>query len=176
MSFEPQADTPVPTTPHSPERWALLLPHRARLVRLATRKLGDPADAEDCVHESLLRTLAFAGLDDRRVGPFLTTVTARLCADRHRARARARALAHRFWDGDRHEGPEDRVCDQLAGAWLQDQLEQLPVRERDVLRARADGLSTAEAALSLGITRKAAESAFTRARAKLLSQAAPQAA
>lgn len=172
MSIDLQTEFGRASSPHSPERWALLMPHRARLVKLATSKLGDPNEAEDCVHEALLRTLAFAGLDDQRAGQFLTTVTVRLCVDRHRANARARTLAHRLWDGGHDDGPEDRICDQLAGAWLQDRLTQLSDREREVIQQRADGLSTPEAAARLGITRKAAESAFTRARAKMLSHAA----
>lgn len=172
MSTDLQTEFRVASTPHSPERWALLMPHRARLVKLATSKLGDPNDAEDCVHEALLRTLAFSGLDDQRAGRFLTTVTVRLCVDHHRAKTRTRTLVHRLWDGGHAEGPEDRICDQLAGAWLRDRLLQLSDREREVMQTRADGLSTPEAAARLGISRKAAESAFTRARAKMASHAA----
>ena len=159
------------TEPGSSGRWMLLIPHRARLVRLATRKLGSVAEAEDCVHEAMLRTCQFAGLDDERVGSFLSTVVARICVDRHRAGKRAQAAWARLSE-PRQEGPEDSVCERLAGAWLMGLLDDFPARERWVLAARAEGLSTREAARRLGISQKAAESAFTRARAKMLAHAA----
>lgn len=158
------------TRPHSPERWALLLPHRDRLVRVATGKLGDPTEAEDCVHESLIRALAFTDLESERVGAFLTTVVSRLCVDRHRANARARRTAPRLWAGG-HAGFEDSVCDRVVGARLHSRLDELPPRERDVLQSRADGWSVRETAERLQISLKAAESAFTRGRAKMLALA-----
>lgn len=161
----------VTTTPGSPERWALVLPHRIRLIKIASARLSDPVEAEDCVHEALLRTLQFPRLDEDRVAAFLTAVAVRLCADRHRMLARARRAVPRLWDGGFQEGPEERLCDQMAGSWLFGLVDRLPSQERAVMFARADGLSTREAARRLGISQKAAESAFTRARAKLLAQA-----
>lgn len=163
-------DVAEPEAPRAPDRcrrWALMMPHRQRLVRLATAQLGNAHDAEDCVHEAMLRTVLFEALDEDRISAFLTTVVVRLCVDRHRAAARARTALPRLWEGGRQESPEDEVCDQLSGAWLLRALGDLPARERSVMRARADGLSTTEAAQRLGITQKAAESAFTRARAKI---------
>lgn len=173
MNQEPQ---PLPgltsmagtvTRPHSPERWALLVPHRDRLIRIARGKLADGHEAEDCVHDSLIRALGFADLDSDRVGAFLTTVVVRLCADRHRAHARARRSAPRLWVGG-HDEFEEGVCDRVLGARLHARLSDLSPRERDVLRARADGYSVRETAERLQISVKAAESAFTRGRAKML--------
>nr|MDT0664477.1 sigma factor [Micromonospora sp. DSM 115978] len=45
--------------PNSQLRWSLLVPHRERLVRIARRRLPSLADAEDCVHEALVRAAAF---------------------------------------------------------------------------------------------------------------------
>lgn len=160
------------TARRSVERWALLVPHRERLVRLASARLGDVHEAQDCVHEAMLRALDFDGLDENRVAAFLSTVTIRLCVDRHRACARDRRIIHRLWEPGCEEGPEERICDRLLGAWLLGLIVALPTRERSVLQARADGLSTSEAARELGITPKAAESAFTRARTKMLVHAA----
>lgn len=160
------------TLPGSTGRWMLLLPHRSRLVRLAAARLGSASEAEDCVHEAMLRTCQFPNLDEERVGSFLSTVVVRLCVDRHRAVTRARMAWSRVGDPVDDEGPEDLVCDRLAGAWLMERLGSLSGRERGVLTARAGGLSTREAAGWMGISEKAAESAFTRARAKLLVQAA----
>lgn len=164
------AGAPVATRPQSPERWALLVPHRERLVRLAIGKLGDVHEAEDCVHESLIRALGFTGLESERVGAFLTSVVVRLCVDRHRAHARTRRMAPRLWlSGD--AAFEDTVCDRIVGARLHARLAELPPRERDVLRARAAGYSVRETAEDLKISLKAAESAFTRGRAKMLALA-----
>ena len=171
MNRQPEQDRGrVSTSPHSPERWALLVPHRARLIRIATSRLGDSDEAEDCVHESLIRALSFDGLESARVGAFLTTVVLRLCADRHRALARARRTAPRLWSaGD--AAFEDSVCDRVLGARLHARLAELSPREREVLRGRADGFSVRETAERLKISVKAAESAFTRGRAKMLALA-----
>jgi RNA polymerase sigma-70 factor (ECF subfamily) len=155
----------------TPERWELLGPHRDRLIRLAASRFN-AHEAEDVAHEALLRAYAFENLDDERVGSFLTSVTLRLCVDWHRASTRARRAYGRLRADAHHEGPEERVCDKLAGGWLMRLLDGLPARERSVLLARAGGLSTSETAMQLGITHKAAESAFTRGRAKLLVHAA----
>lgn len=171
MNVTSQPTVMTTSAPGSPERWALLLPHRPRLVTLGGTRLGDPLEAEDCAHEAMLRTLHFPRLDEARVGQFLTAVLVRLCVDRHRAQARNRRLASRLWDGGYHDGPEDRVCDRMAGSWLFGLLDRLPLQERAVLSARADGLSTRDAAQRLGISQKAAESAFTRGRAKMLAYA-----
>ena len=58
---------------------------RARLLRLATRVLGDHGEAEDVVQQAWLRLhAADDGIDS--VPAWLTTVTTRLCLDRLRAR------------------------------------------------------------------------------------------
>lgn len=170
MSGQRDGDEAATTSPHSEERWAVLLPHRERLVRVATGKLGDPSEAEDCVHESLIRALGFSGLESERAGAFLTTVVTRLCVDRHRADARARRTAPRLWT-EAHSSFEDAVCDRVLGARLHSRLAELSPRERDVLRTRADGYSVRETAERLQISLKAAESAFTRGRAKMLALA-----
>jgi RNA polymerase sigma-70 factor (ECF subfamily) len=62
------------------------------------------------------------------------------------------------------------VCDRAEAAWVSERLEtSLWQRERNVLRARADGLSTRQAAERLNISGKSAEAASTRARAWMRS-------
>ena len=58
---------------------------RARLVRLATRVLGDAGEAEDVVQQAWLR-LRRTEEPIANLGGWLTTVTTRLCLDRLRAR------------------------------------------------------------------------------------------
>src|SRR2546421_5888000 len=63
--------------------------HAGRTPRTACRE-----DAEDAVHEALVRAVDAAHLSDEHLGAWLTTVTVRLCIDAHRRREReARAWA-----------------------------------------------------------------------------------
>jgi len=62
--------------------------HRARLGAIACRMLGSSAEAEDVIQEVWLR-ISGHGVDDvRNLDGWLTTVTARICLDHLRARAR----------------------------------------------------------------------------------------
>ncbi|WP_159056205.1 RNA polymerase sigma factor [Streptomyces sp. DSM 15324] len=155
-------------------RWALVLAERERLLRLAKGRLGRSADAEDCVQEAMIRAVTFEALDESRVAALLTTITLRLCVDHQRGTQRDRRLAdraHLLHRNDPGTGSEveHRTCERAAGAWLLTQVPALGRREREVLLARARGLSTAETATALRITYKSAESAFTRARSRMRS-------
>ncbi len=59
---------------------------RPRLLRIATRVLRDPAEAEDVVQQAWLR-LHGTTADIANLSGWLTTVTTRLCLDRLRARS-----------------------------------------------------------------------------------------
>lgn len=162
----PAGVRPAETPPA--RRWELLLPHQERLRRLARIRLADPQDAEDCVQEAMLRAALHRDLDEDRVGPFLTSVTVRLCVDVYRHRERSRRLLHQqFSATEPVPGPEETVCAAAEGTWLLQQVQRLAGRERDIVLARIEGTSTREAAGHLGISVKAAEGAFTRARARL---------
>ncbi len=141
--------------------------HRERLQRLVRARLAEPCDVEDLVHEALLRAVCFADLDEARVGALLTTTALRLCADTYRTRSRQRRLLGRIAAATPVPGPEEIVCERQLGRWLMEHVQQLPSRERQVLLARASGLSTTEAASRFQISAKAAEGAFTRGRARL---------
>ncbi len=114
-----------------------------------------------------MRTVCFAGLDETRVGAFLTTTALRLCADHYRGWERRRRLHLRTATVTAPPSPEEIACDRELGGRMLRHLPQLPERERAVLLARANGMSPAETAAALGISMKAAESAFTRGRARL---------
>lgn len=156
------------SSPYLPSgRWALVLEHRERLHRLVRTRLPEPSDVEDVVQEALIRAVCFADLDEARVGALLTTTALRLCADTYRTRARQQRMLCRIVVTTAPPGPEEIVCDHQLGQWLMRRLEHLPDRERQVLLARASGLSTTEAASRFQISTKAAEGAFTRGRARL---------
>lgn len=164
-------DPPAPVTPGAAvadqRRWELLLPHIERLRRLVRSRLGSHADVDDCVQEALLRAASFARLDESRLGPFLTATALRLCVDRHRERGRQLRLQHRVAFPETVPTPEETVCEHQLGRWLLAQAQQLPDRERQVMLARASGMSTVEAAERYNMSVKAAESAFTRGRHRL---------
>ena len=151
------------------KRWALIVEHRTRLVRLA-QSLGLPrADAEDCAHDAMLRVVKLDDLDERTLSGLLTTVTKRSAVDQHRARAhQARAWMRHAGRRELEAAPDERVCDVAQADHARQLLPGLPERERAVLLLRADGKSTVEAARTMGVTAKSAESALTRARARLV--------
>jgi RNA polymerase sigma factor (sigma-70 family) len=144
-------------------RWSAVWAHRDDLLRIARRRTLSEGDAEDCVSEAMLRAVEHATFDVSRAGPFLTSVTVRICADLHRDRGRAARAAAVHAGDDRLGGsPETLVCDRAEAAWLaQLAAAALSPRERAVLRARADGVDPA------GLTAKAAGAALARARSKL---------
>ncbi|MFG2361323.1 RNA polymerase sigma factor [Streptomyces mirabilis] len=147
--------------------WGVIASHRERLMRLVRRRLPNAQDAEDCVQEAMLRAAAHGNLDQDRIGPFLTSVALRLCVDHYRELERRRRLLRRAADVGGPELPDEGVCDQDFGRWLLGQVHLLRGRERQVVLARAHGISTLEFARMHQISVKAAEGAFTRGRARL---------
>lgn len=70
--------------------------HRPRLRAVAYRMLGSLSDADDAVQDSWVR-VSRAGADEvENLGAWLTTVVARVCLNKLRARATRREQA---WDG-----------------------------------------------------------------------------
>jgi RNA polymerase sigma factor (sigma-70 family) len=148
-----------------PERWDAVLEHRERAVRVARARLSDPFDVDDCVQEGLARVVAMPNLDLGRVGPLLSTVVANVAADTHRERARSSRLITKVSCSDIPAQVHDEpVCDAAEARWLAQQLGSLTERDRAVLELRAQGQTVAQTAAALGMTYKAVESAFTRAR------------
>jgi RNA polymerase sigma factor (sigma-70 family) len=147
-------------------RWALVAAHRDRLLRHARTRSASDADAEDAVQEAMIRSVLFEDLDEERVGPFLTTVTSRICADLHRyggqdGRLRER-LGNRLVD---EVSPEEAACDVAEARSVAHVVDGLPARQQSVVRARSQGLSCTEIAGRLGLSYTAVESALARARA-----------
>lgn len=149
-------------------RWRAVATMRPMLVRIGLAQGVSLEDAEDAAQEALVRAVTSDNLDMTRAEAWLTRVTQRLCIDRHRQRTRDERLQLRIAPVDALcPSPEDAVCDQALGEWALRHADLLAPRERDVLFARADGHDAAAAAHLLGLTYKSAESAYTRARAKM---------
>src|SRR2546422_9003974 len=66
------------------ERWQRMWNHREQLLRVARRRSMSQEDAEDAVHEAMLRAAERPDLDDERLGAWLTAVTMRRGVDRYR--------------------------------------------------------------------------------------------
>ncbi|MDQ1747873.1 MAG: hypothetical protein QOD07_2136 [Frankiaceae bacterium] len=149
----------------SAEEWVRLWSHRPALLRVARRRVGSAADAEDIVEEALVRAAA-RGLDPTAAGPWLTRVVMNLSADLHRRRRTALRNAPRLYVGP-DAAPDEQVCDRAEAAALAESLAQLPVRQQRAVLLTAAGLSPAEVATQMNATYKAVESLLARARAHL---------
>lgn len=146
--------------------WSEIVAHRERLLRLASRRCPSRQDAEDAVHEAMLRAATFEGLDRARLGQFLTSVTVRLCADVYRVAERGARAAQRL-DVAVEPSPEDLAVAADDAAEIRALLAQLPDSQRNALVDRADGFSVAQISQRHSLSYKATESALSRARARL---------
>jgi RNA polymerase sigma factor (sigma-70 family) len=157
-----------PTAMSRSEVWRAVLAEQERAQRVARARCSSPQDAEDCVQEAMARVVAMPDVDLRRVGPLLSVIVANLAADTHRVRSRAvRAEPRLRASALAQPSPEDDICDALEAQWLWERRVELPEQDRAVLEFRAQGRSAAQAAEALGVTYKAAESAYTRARTRM---------
>ncbi|MEB8341185.1 sigma-70 family RNA polymerase sigma factor [Streptomyces endophyticus] len=151
-----------------PERWLRVWSHREDLLRVARRRSMSPEDAEDAVHEAMLRAAERPGLDDERLGGWLTTVTMRLCVDRHRQVTRE-AEVHRS-PTLTVPGPvpvDEAVCDRDEARWLAARSAQLPERQAEALRLKSEGLDVGEVAQRMRLGYRTVESLLARARRTL---------
>jgi len=146
--------------------WSDIAAHRERLVRIARRRCPSRDDAEDVVHEAMLRSATFEDLDEERLGQFLTAVTLRLCADVYRHADRD-ARAVRRLDAEDVPSPEAAAVAAAEAAELRELLDSLPTRQRAVLVDRAEGLSVTQISARHELTYKATESALSRARSTM---------
>ena len=153
---------------------------RPRLLGIATRVLGDHAEAEDVVQQAWLRlhrTDAADGAPIESLPAWLTTVTTRLCLDRLRARIPAPI------DGveELHDGTEvawagdpadDVALADTVGLALQVVLERLSARERVAFVLHDSfGVEFPTIATILDTTPAAARKLASRARTKVSAPA-----
>jgi RNA polymerase sigma factor (sigma-70 family) len=159
---------PNPVDEQVGERWQRLWSHREELLKVARRRSASIEDAEDAVHEAMLRAAEHADLDDARLGGWLTTVTMRLCADRHRQVRRDVAVHSRTAVAPSAPVPVDEVvCDRAEAEWLADRSKELPARQAKALRLKSDGRDVDQIAREMGLSYEATESLLARARRAL---------
>jgi RNA polymerase sigma factor (sigma-70 family) len=136
---------------------------------VARRRSASPEDAEDAVHEAMVRAMERPELDDERLGGWLTTVTMRLCVDRHRQVVREEEVHRRAARGlPGYVTVEDPVCDRAEARWLTRRgREELPGRQAEALGLRAEGLELGQIAQRMGLSYRAVQSLLARSRKTL---------
>ena len=139
---------------------------RPRLVRIATRVLGDHAEAEDVVQQAWLR-LNRTDAEIESLPAWLTTVTTRLCLDR--LRSRTPIPVDDVESGETAADPADDVAlADTVGLALHVVLDRLSPRERVAFVLHDSfGFEFPTIAAVLDTTPAAARKLASRARAKV---------
>ena len=154
---------------------ALIRPEVQRLIAMANRMLGAPAQAEECVQDALASVwVARARLDPQRpFTPFVTTVVLNKCRDRLRRRKVTGIFGfpEQIDDlsiADDTPNPEAQAIDRQKLLHLREALDKLPMKLREALVLVAvDERSQREAADILGVSEKTVETRVYRARKTL---------
>lgn len=148
------------------QRWQRTWSHREQLLKVARRRSLNAEDAEDAVHEAMVRAVEASNIDDERLGAWLTTVTMRLCVDRYRQVDReARDHPRLFCPGP--VPVEEAVCDRDEARWLAGRSGELPARQAEALRLKSQDLDVGQVAGRMGLSYEAVESLLARARRSL---------
>lgn len=152
----------------------LMIDHLPAALRFAARLVHDPADAEDLMHDALVRAAgAWRGLrDDARFMPWLFTIIVNCFRDRLRRRI-APETAEPNELAARDAGPLAAVVSDELGARVARLVSSLPPRQREILVLVAfEGMSPAQAAEVLGISPENARTTLHLARQRLKQQLA----
>jgi DNA-directed RNA polymerase specialized sigma24 family protein len=147
--------------------WAALLTCRERATRVALARGAHRDDVDDIVQEALTRVAAMPHVDLTRVGALVTVIVSNLVADSYRLAARTARAAARLAPAPWTESPDEHILDVAEARWLWSRRRELGDQDRRVFELRTRGLSVAATASELGVTYKAAETAFTRARTRM---------
>lgn len=147
--------------------------HKTRLYRLVCRHLSDPSRAEDVTHEAFIRLATRTDLPAAR-NPLalLTRIAVNIIRDGFRSeRYRDQcepALRQHLSDLHQHPDPERHSAGRQELARLRDAIDQLPPRCREVfIMHKVHGLSHADVARTLGISRNMVEKHVIRAYTQL---------
>ncbi|MEX2971460.1 sigma-70 family RNA polymerase sigma factor [Streptomyces sp. C184] len=153
--------------PHdcSDERWQRMWSHREHLLRVARRRSMSVEDAEDAVHEAMVRAMENPHVEEERLGAWLTTVTMRLCVDRYRQVNREAEVGTRSTLTPHAFAPVDEVvCDRAEAKWLANRSGELPARQAEALWLKSEDLDVGQVARKMGLSYRTVESLLARAR------------
>ena len=157
---------------------ALVLKLHGGALGLATRVLGNRADAEDVVQIALARLWTLAGRydpDRGSVGAWFRRVLINLCLDRRRSirlvQTRVTTTLDDAWDiADPGPDPAQAAAANARARRIDAAMEQLNPRQRAAIALfHGEGASMAEVAEALDTTPKAVEGLLGRARMELKS-------
>ncbi|MET8677268.1 sigma-70 family RNA polymerase sigma factor [Streptomyces sp. NPDC004647] len=152
----------------SDERWQRIWSHREHLLKVARRRSMSVEDAEDAVHEAMIRAVENPYVDHERLGAWLTTVTMRLCVDRYRQVYREAEA--RSWPKLTPPCPvpvDEAVCDRAEAKWLARRSGELPSRQAEALWLKSEDLDVDQVARKMGLSYRTVESLLARARRTL---------
>jgi RNA polymerase sigma factor (sigma-70 family) len=140
-----------------------------RIVALASRMLGDRAEADDVAQEAFLRIWNIAPrwrAGEARFDTWLHRVTLNLCYDRLRKHRETLLADDEFPEqADAAPLPDQRLDAASESARIERALSRLPARQREALVLQYyQDLSNAESAALMGISVDALESLLARAR------------
>ncbi|WP_267241637.1 sigma-70 family RNA polymerase sigma factor [Streptomyces sp. PR69] len=142
--------------------------HREHLLKVARRRSMSAEDAEDAVQEAMLRAAESTHLDDARLGAWLTTVTMRLCVDRHRqVRREAQVSGAPTLSPSGPTPVEEAVCDRAEATWVAFRSRELPARQAEALRLKSEDRDVGQIAREMDLSYEAVESLLARARRTL---------
>jgi RNA polymerase sigma factor (sigma-70 family) len=156
-------------------RWSALAALRDDAVQVVRRRLARPEDAEDLVHEAMLRLAQRPTLSTEELPQLRSLLVRAACCmgiDRQRRSGRQQLLLGRLIGGRQASSAEEIVADRSEARWLAAGMEELGAMEHDALLYAMEGRRPGEIASLLGVEYKAAENALGRARRKLRLRAA----
>lgn len=137
------------------------------LVGTWSRRLGNRADAEDVAQETMLRALQSDVTGVLQPRAWLHRAARNVATDAWRRRSTAEEARERFPSGEGSsdaDGPEQALRAAQLQAQLEAALAELPLKCRQVfVWQRLDGLSQAEIAERLGLSRNSIERYMIRA-------------
>lgn len=148
----------------------LMQRHLGKLHALASRLLGNAADADEVCQDAFLRAWKQAPgwqTGGARFSTWLHQVVLNLCRDRLRGRREQVSSSALDALVDGHD-PEQRASARDSAAHVRDAVRELPERQRDaLLLVHFQGLSNIEAARIMEVSVDALESLLARARRSL---------
>jgi RNA polymerase sigma-70 factor (ECF subfamily) len=146
---------------------------RAGIMSLSRRFLGEEAEAEDNVQDTLLRLWTVRDqLDEVRSVEALThAICKNLCISKLRKR---KTIPLELKDEIRLTSAHDSqwMLEEKENAlWLEEQIAGLPAAQMQILRmSQQDGMENSEIAVLLGISETTVRTALSKARKKLLQK------
>lgn len=144
--------------------------YRARLLAFVRGRVGNVPDAEDLVHDVLVRAYTHRDTlkDQSKLSPWLYQITRNAVVDYYRSRKPQEELPDEIPSLDRKEATDAQA--ELARCLLPF-VESLPAHYRDAVKlSEIEGLTQRETAAKLGLSHSGAKSRVQRARAMLKAE------